>query len=117
MPNNGSSELVRLYHVRATAHDPEAIWFMFQKTKYTYNVESDKFEVLQFPVNSPVREYQDWKGYQEDHEIDTVERLYGKNTVEMVVPEFRELFVERAIAPFFVFQVFCVGLWCLDEFW
>ncbi|XP_033335315.1 endoplasmic reticulum transmembrane helix translocase [Megalopta genalis] len=111
-PNNGSSELVKLYH--SSNQEP---WFIFQKTKYYWNPTKKRFDGLQFPIDHSVKHYREWTGYLNENEIVHAEDKYGKNKLDMVVPEFMELFKERATAPFFVFQVFCVSLWCLDKYW
>ncbi|XP_052789722.1 endoplasmic reticulum transmembrane helix translocase-like [Mya arenaria] len=115
-PNNGSTELVKLYKTKENGE--EELWFMFQKAKYLWDgAEKKKFLPLVFPVNHTMAHYMDCKGLQEESDVTHAENLFGKNMLEMDIPRFMELFQERATAPFFVFQVFCVGLWCLDEYW
>lgn len=115
--NNGHSELVNLHHSKDISKEGKGVWFIFQKTKYVWNEHKKQFEGLQFPIKNTFQEYMEWKGYQEDSDVTEAETKYGKNILDMVVPEFMELFKERATAPFFVFQVLCVGLWCLDKYW
>ncbi|KPM08757.1 cation-transporting ATPase 13A1-like protein [Sarcoptes scabiei] len=114
-PNNGSAELVPLH--RSFINEKEKIYFVFQKTKFFYNAIDERFEQVTFPTNSPVSTYQKCRGYSNDDDFQIALKTYGPNNLEMDIPEFWTLFRERATAPFFVFQVFCVGLWCLDEFW
>ncbi|TMS40027.1 hypothetical protein L596_006463 [Steinernema carpocapsae] len=115
-PNNGWAEIVPLR--RTKLKDGEVkLWFEFQKVHYTYDADKKTFRSFEFDVYKPMRYYQESKGLETDEVIEDTRLELGDNQMEMVIPQFMELFMERATAPFFVFQVFCVGLWCLEDMW
>jgi cation-transporting ATPase 13A1 len=124
--NNGFAELVYLHHDYIlnetnsfTRPTEKVTWFEFQKTKYLYDSnEKKQFFPIEFPLNNSLVHYLDSKGYSaSEQQIKEAISYYGFNKMVMDIPKFVELFIERATAPFFVFQVFCVLLWCLDEYW
>lgn len=115
-PNNGSAELVKVYNTQIDEKTPAISWFIFQKIKYVWDADKKTFRGIDFPVHNTYGEYLQTKGLQNDTDIERAILKYGNNHMEMVVPEFLELFIERATAPFFVFQIFSVGLWCLDQY-
>jgi manganese-transporting P-type ATPase len=75
-----------------------------------------KYEIDQEPKPF-IRSFQTAKGITSASELSRLQQHYGDNTFDIPVPTFTELFREHAVAPFFVFQIFCVGLWMLDEYW
>ncbi|PFH36293.1 hypothetical protein BESB_044850 [Besnoitia besnoiti] len=58
----------------------------------------------------------DWNP-SEDSAVPVVQAKYGSNDYDIPIPTFRELFKEHAVSPFFVFQMLCVSLWLIDEYW
>ena len=75
------------------------------------------FHRVRFPVQLPISFYGTWKGHSSLESIVQCQRLYGANATKLDIPTFGELLGEQVVAPFFLFQMFCVALWSLDEYW
>ncbi|KAL1934400.1 hypothetical protein VTP01DRAFT_6582 [Rhizomucor pusillus] len=111
--HQGVGTLCEIHHAKDDIH------FYFQQNKYIYDFDKKQFKLLVYPSDlcPPVGTFQSTKGLTTKKEIDDAKEKYGSNRFEIPMPTFTELFKEHAVAPFFVFQIFCVGLWCLDEYW
>ncbi|KAF9585540.1 hypothetical protein BGW38_001911 [Lunasporangiospora selenospora] len=99
-------------------HENEDIFFFFQKKKYIYNPDKKLFVKLKYPSDAGMTmgDFQKSRGLNES-QAKTMTATYGMNRFDIPKPAFMELFKEHAVAPFFIFQIFCVALWCLDEYW
>ena len=112
-PNHGSPRICTIERQRSV-RGPEA-YFEYQKVKYYWDNDSKAFARVEYPSEQPLGSYFARRGYMSEVEVERGRDMYGANTFKVPLPTFWELYAEHAVAPFFVFQVFCVGLWCFDE--
>ncbi|KAG2488279.1 hypothetical protein HYH03_013129 [Edaphochlamys debaryana] len=115
---NGKKELVPLDRrpVKEGLLEVEELSFDFRRQRFVYDKERHAFEKLRFPDKETFEFYSKASGLgSEAKQIATYDR-YGPNRVDVPLPAFSELMKEHLVAPFFVFQVFCVLLWMLDEY-
>ncbi len=103
--------------------------FLFQRLVYIYNdalpvgpngTFVPGFGRLEYPSAHPLSYYTAGaraRGINSARAYAHAHGYFGPNTIEMPVPRFLDLFTEHLMAPFFVFQVFCVVLWMMDEYW
>ncbi|KAE8448653.1 hypothetical protein EG329_009078 [Mollisiaceae sp. DMI_Dod_QoI] len=117
--NAGSSEICKID--RDNAGGKKNVSFLFQKRRFLYDVKKNSFSPLSYAIDAEpkplIGDFQKSRGLTTAAEISRIHQHYGDNTFDIPVPTFTELFKEHAVAPFFVFQIFCVGLWMLDEYW
>ena len=74
-------------------------------------------EPLRMPVSETHEYYLSARGYHDAASLSAARTLYGRNACPVPRPAFGSLLAEHALAPFFVFQLLCVLLWSLDEYW
>lgn len=78
---------------------------------------SGLFHRLRYPINLPLSFYENWGGHKTMELLQMAQETYGTNTTQINLPPFLDLLQEQVVAPFFLFQMLCVLLWSLDEYW
>jgi cation-transporting ATPase 13A1 len=117
--NAGTAEICRLIYDHTGGK--KTLSFLFQKRRFLFYPERQCFAPLSYVLDAEpkpaIKTFQQSRGLTSKTEIERIQHHYGDNKFDIPVPTFMELFQEHAVAPFFVFQIFCVGLWLLDEYW
>lgn len=117
--NAGSPDICTIK--RETIGGKQSISFLFQQRRFLYDETTQSFAPLRFGMDEEpkpsIKSFQQSQGLTSAATIKSLKSYYGLNIFDIPVPTFVELFKEHAVAPFFVFQIFCVGLWMLDEYW
>jgi len=117
LSHRGEGEIVALE--KRVPSDPSTFTFSYQRD--TYSVHSSDpitFGLLPYPSSThPSLETYRVPRCLKSADLPALLSMYGKNEFNIPIPSFSALFAEHATAPFFVFQIFCVALWCLDEYW
>ncbi|KAF5176630.1 Manganese-transporting atpase [Thalictrum thalictroides] len=119
---SGSKEVVELQfrkipRAATTVADMEEIYFDFRKQCFIFSKEKDTFCKLPYPTKESLGYYLKCTGHGSEAKVAVAIEKWGRNVFEYPQPTFQKLMKEHCMEPFFVFQVFCVGLWCLDEYW
>ena len=116
-PNNWTHALVfNEAIVPLRLGDDHGLKCIYQDVVYRYNPDEKCFERLRFPLDWTESEYHKWKGHTQKSLL-KYRAFYGVNLLKVSPPMFFTLLQDQLVAPFFLFQVFCVLLWSLDEYW
>ncbi|KAK9845150.1 hypothetical protein WJX84_012056 [Apatococcus fuscideae] len=112
---SGAKEIVLLQ--RRQLDEEAELSFLYRKQRYCWNSEAKQFERLKYPVEETFGTYRKSTGLGTESRVLSALERWGPNAFEVPLPSFGILLQEQLLAPFFVFQAFCVGLWSLDDYW
>eukprot|EP01044_Picomonas_judraskeda_P001096 COSAG03_NODE_59_length_15638_cov_7.091190_2_plen_1134_part_00 len=91
--------------------------FSYQQRTYVYDHATGQFSRQRPPVDMTIEAYRQAKGLGRAVDAAVALHQYGKNQCRLPRRDFYSSLIEQFSGPFFVFQVFCVLLWLLDDMW
>lgn len=91
--------------------------FEYHRRRYVFDPDSSSWTKLRCQTKFPLDFLETWTGFDSDMHLVSSQIRYGNNMFSVKQPTFGELYKAQLLSPFTVFQLFCVGLWLLDEYW
>ena len=88
-----------------------------EKIFYVYDLEKKEFyrPKLKILKEKKVGEFLNVEPIKFE-EVKQLRAKFGENRMKIPIPSFFSLYKEHIVAPFFVFQLFCILLWVFDDY-
>jgi cation-transporting ATPase 13A1 len=91
--------------------------FEYHRRRYVFDRDELAFSKIRCRTDIPLGFLDTWKGFKDDDQILVATLRYGPNAFEIKQPTFGEMYKKQLLGPFTVFQLFCIILWMLDDYW
>ena len=127
--NKGNKMICKIYSasVKTSKGVDEEQFFFHQKQKYVrrsdgkhasfgkeaFEAVSNEAAIHDLDVNKILSSY----GGLTDTEVGSLQQRFGPNKYSVPRRSYLKVLFGQLLSPFFVFQVFCISLWALDEYW
>jgi len=91
--------------------------FEYHRRRYVLDMDSSSWTKIRCRTNIPLTFFGKWKGFVSDEQTLGALLRYGPNAFQIRQPTFGKMYKAQLLSPFTVFQLFCVILWMLDDYW
>ena len=111
-PSAGKDVLVPLLYLPTLG-----VTFEYHRRRYVYDHDNQIWSKIRCRTDMPVSFFASWIGFDCSDRVAACGVRFGRNVFDVKQPSFRELYEAQLLSPFTVFQLFCVLLWMLDDYW
>lgn len=89
----------------------------YHRRRYYLDQTSNTWIKIQCNTTMPTSFFRNWTGFSNLYQKMTASLRFGPNKFDVRQPSFMDMYKVQLLSPFTVFQLFCVILWMLDDYW
>ena len=89
----------------------------YHRRRYYLDQETNEWIKIRCVTTMPLTFFATWSGLSSLEQMSGSGIRFGENQFNVRQPTFKEMYKAQLLSPFTVFQLFCVVLWMLDDYW